>query len=524
MSKNRVLAIVGAGEAAFPIIKKAREMGVETIAFGEADSLARNQADVFVETSIFDIDKMVRACRHYLVNGVIASSEITTESAAILSFKLGLPGNRCNPNFFARNKYLMREKIKCAKNVKQPRYCLYQGEEIKSFPIMVKAVDACGKRGISLVKNEAEFVIALNSASVMSSDGTVLIEEYITGGKEVSVECLADGNRRFVIQITDKITSGPPHFTEIAHHQPAVLDSACRKKIDLAANEILSLLGIDCGMAHLELKVVNDDIYFIEVGARAGGDHIADTLVGLSTDYDYYRGAIDCCFDGLETPNVHNIAYSGIIFHCLENIDYKDIFEKSKNADWCVVNNVKENDDFQVVNGNVEATESGYIIYRADHRIMPCATVARQFSAEVINGRQDAFELIWNHNKEIGRTLSDEELKIGINKFIDKGNVIAIIENNKIVAFLMLYCNDFESLEAYICNVYVLESYRGLGLSKRLMDKAIEICKRNDFKTIKLHVAEDNTTAINLYNKYRFYPNGKTKDDGERLIEMIKKL
>lgn len=524
MSKDNVLAIVGAGEAAAPIISKAKEMGITSVAFGGADSVAKDQADIFVEMSVFDIDGMEKECRCRSVNGVIASSEITTESAALLAERLHLPGNRCKPVFLCRNKFLMREAVRNAVSVKQPEYYLYNGEQTDKFPVMVKAVDACGKKGISMVRDKNELAKALETAKNISTDHTVLIEEYINGGREISVECLACGKEKYVIQITDKVTSGPPHFTEIAHHQPASLDPECRKRVVRAAEEILSLLGVECGMAHLEMKVFSDGIYFIEVGARAGGDHIGDTLVGLSTDYDYYKGAIECSFGYAETPEVHNTAYSGIIFHCPENMCYTGLFNAAGSSDWCVVNNVKTK-EFRKAEGNVETSESGYIIYRADHKLSPNDAAKQKYCAEVINSRADAFELIWDHNKEIGRTLSDEELESGIHKFIDRGNVIAVTEKDHIIAFLMLYCNNYETLEAYICNVYVLEPYRGQGLSRLLMDKAIEISTDNGFNTVKLHVGEDNNTAINLYKAYGFEVNGNIKEnDGERLLEMIKRL
>ena len=52
MNKTQViLAVIGAGEGALPIVKKAKEMNVQTLAFGYIDSLAREFTDVFVFTS-----------------------------------------------------------------------------------------------------------------------------------------------------------------------------------------------------------------------------------------------------------------------------------------------------------------------------------------------------------------------------------------------------------------------------------------------------------------------------------------
>ena len=45
--RKKVLAIIGAGEGALPIIKAAKVMGVTTVAYGRLDSLAKEQVDFY---------------------------------------------------------------------------------------------------------------------------------------------------------------------------------------------------------------------------------------------------------------------------------------------------------------------------------------------------------------------------------------------------------------------------------------------------------------------------------------------
>ena len=146
---------------------------------------------------------------------------------------------------------------------------------------------------------------------------------------------------------------------------------------------------------------------------------------------------------------------------------------------------------------------------------------------ERINDRTNAFDLIYDFNIEIGRELSDDELRVGIRKFLDYGNVIGVLNGEKLIAMMNLYCNNDETLEAYMNNVYVLDSYRGKGLSKKMMDIAISICKDKHFKKIKLHVAPDNVVAIQLYEKYDFVllPGTHSQGgNGEELVEMVLSL
>lgn len=368
--ERKVLAIIGAGEGALPIITKAKEMGVTTVAYGKIDSLAKDQVDIFVEENSFDIRFIADSCRQLHVDGVMPSSELSTEVAARVAHEAGLLGNEVEHGFGGKNKYFMRTKVAQLSSVRQPVFQLYHEGIRPIFPVVVKAVDACGKRGVSIANNREDLKSAIKLASENSSDGSVLVEEYLNGGQEYSVECLSYGKGRHqVIQYTEKESAGPPHFVEIAHHQPADLREDMKSRVDQAAWDILEVLGLNCGMAHLEIKVIDNDIYFIEVGARGGGDHISDILTPLSTGFDYYKAAIACHLGVYQPAVITNKAFTGIYFHSKQNEHLKPLFEQARTAEWCVMNTVSK-DEFDAVTGNVDASNSGYFIYCSDHRII----------------------------------------------------------------------------------------------------------------------------------------------------------
>ena len=519
--KQDKLAVIGAGEAAIPVINKAKSLNIETIVFGQKGSLAEDLADIFIENDIFDKEGICKACRDNEVNGVIASSEISTEVAAEIACELGLPGNDVSRGFAGRNKYLMRCRIQKLKSVRQPRFELYKDNKVYNLPVVVKAIDSCGKQGVSLVKSSSEFKEAVQYAQRFSSDGSALIEEYLEGGQEYSIECMAFEGTCYVIQYTQKDSTGAPHFVEVGHHQPALLSEDIKRKINQAAQDILSELGITCGMAHLELKIINQELFFIEVGARAGGGHIGDTLIGLSTDFDYYKAAILCSLGKFKPSKINTKASAGIYFYCKQTENLSPLFEKAKSANWCYINQIHEQKLVDVT-CSTERSKSSFIIYNADHKITKDNYLNDiEIKAIEINNFANAYELIWNHCKEIGRDLTDEELDLGIKKFLAKAHVLAIVRNNHILAFSILYCNNYDTLQAYICNVFVLQEYRGLGYSSKLISKAIEICKAKNFKTIALHVKEDNMPAVNLYKKFGFVYTGNHKNEvGNEQSEM----
>ena len=366
--EKRLLAILGAGQAALPIIEKAREMGVEVLAFARLDSFAKDMVDVFVEENCFDVDFMAKVCRERNVNGIMATSELTTEVAANLAAKLSLPGNSIVGGFAGKNKYIMRSRVAKLDSIKQPGFQLFDEGAQYTYPVVVKPSDSCGKRGVSIVRNADELIQKVQVAKDNSTNGDVLVEEYLAGGKEYSIECLSFNVIHQIIQYTEKESSGPPHFVETAHHQPAELSEEMKYRIQIAVSDVLEVLGLSCGMAHLELKIIDNELYFIEVGARGGGDHISDVLTVKSTDFDYFKAAIECALGTYKPVEPHTVAYTGIYFHCLQNKHLNKLFQTAKEAGWCIANTVTE-DAFQEAESNVQTSDSGYIIYCSDHKI-----------------------------------------------------------------------------------------------------------------------------------------------------------
>lgn len=509
------IAIIGAGEAAIPYILAAKRKKVHSICFGNAkDSLYKDDCDEFVDISIYDVDGIVKACNERSVDGIIATSENTTIVAAEIANKLNLIGNSLEDGYTWKNKHLMRKKVSECSKVKQPEFTIYTEDATYSYPVVVKAVDSCGKRGITLVKRQEDLLSAVKYAKEYSTTGEVLVEEYLASGKEYSVECISHNGHHQIIQVTEKDSSGPPHFLELGHHQPAELGDVLLGKVNDAVCEVLDALHISTGPAHLEAKIIDDEVYFIEVGARAGGDHIADTLLNLSTEYDYFGNAILIALGEYVPCNPKTIGYSGIYFLCEQSKKISPLFHVAKNADWCKEYHLKSV-DLKDVTINGDNDMSGYIVYSSTKKISLQDAVVR------INEYPNAFELLYSHSKEIGRELPDEELRAGLKKWIDIGNVLAMIVENRIVAMLNVYCNDEITKNGYINNVYVIPEYRGFKYASELVKSAITLCKGNNFKSISLHVAEDNLPAVSTYLKAGFDFTDNYHDDTREMKLMI---
>ena len=154
----------------------------------------------------------------------------------------------------------------------------------------------------------------------------MIVEEYLDG-PEVSVEVMVVGGKVNILQITDKITTGAPHFVEMGHTQPSRLPSETQRQIREVAEAACKSLGLDKGPAHVEMKVTSArGPVMIELGARMGGDNITTHLVPLSTGIDMVKATINVAL-GEEpdiTPTLHcgsAIRYFEVPFGTIKSIE-----------------------------------------------------------------------------------------------------------------------------------------------------------------------------------------------------------
>ena len=125
---------------------------------------------------------------------------------------------------------------------------------------VVKPADNSGSRGIIKVTdpgNAQEVAAAYSYSLSHSRGGEVVVEEYMQG-PEVSVETMSTDGVCHVIQITDKLTTGAPHFVEMGHSQTTALDAETVEKIKFVARAANRAVGITHGPSHTEIIVTEE--------------------------------------------------------------------------------------------------------------------------------------------------------------------------------------------------------------------------------------------------------------------------
>ena len=200
----------------------------------------------------------------------------------------------------------------------------------------------------------------------LSPGHEAIIEEFVAGA-EVSVETISWEGTHHILAITDKLTSGAPHFVELAHHQPSHHTAETQAEIRRQTVLALTTLGINYGASHSEFLIRDDGRVFVtEIGARMGGDFIGSDLVQLSTGYDFLKGVVEVACGTFSPPNARPKRCSGVWFFSQKTPQVLNYIQrKTQNPE--IVR--AELFSMELIELTKSADRSGYFIYQGDKRL-----------------------------------------------------------------------------------------------------------------------------------------------------------
>lgn len=308
------LLILGGSHLQVPAIKEARAMGllVGVLDF-DPHCPGRSLSDRFFLESTYDEEAVLKSAREFKPHGIVTlGTDRPMRSVAYASAALGLPAISREAAIRSTDKHEMSKAFQ-QNGVDHPEFLYFEAgkgniEEVVNripLPIIVKPLDSSGSRGVVLVREPEKLAEAMEYSASFSDKGDVLIQEFMEG-PEVSVEIIILRGEPIVLAITDKTTTGFPHFVETMHTEPSGLPEGEQSAIRRLAVKACQALGLDRGTAHVEIIVTKAGPKIVEVGPRMGGDYITTHLVPLSTGINMTRLMIqDALGEEPELPKRH---------------------------------------------------------------------------------------------------------------------------------------------------------------------------------------------------------------------------
>ena len=294
------IMIIGASVLQLPAIVKAKEMGLQVAVVDfNPHAIGIPYADKYYNASTMDEDAVLASAEDYKPDGIMTlATDMPMRGVAKVSEKLGLHSISYDTAIKATDKFEMIKAFK-AHDVASPWYFTVDSlEELKaleskmSYPCIMKPTDNAGSHGVVLAHGFDDLQQSYDYSRASARHGRVIVEEYLQGD-EVSVEVMVVNGTVNILQITDKLTTGAPHFVEMGHSQPSRHPIETQKAIKDLAIRACKAVGINQGPAHVEMMVTKRGPVMIELGARMGGDNITTALVPLSTGIDMVKATIE---------------------------------------------------------------------------------------------------------------------------------------------------------------------------------------------------------------------------------------
>lgn len=311
------LLVANRSEIAIRVFRAAHELGIRTVAiYSHEDRFAlhRFKADEAYQTgtgkdpvkAYLDIEGIIQLAKDKGIDAIHPGYGFLSENAGFARAceKAGIVfiGPRSEILELLGNKISARQ---IAGQAQVPilsgnKYPIRHPDEAKAFcrevgyPVIIKAANGGGGRGMRIVLGESELVGRLNEAQreSMTAFGSdeCFIEKYIEKARHIEVQILGDKHKNIVHLYERDCTLQRRHqkVVEIAPAQH--LDASVRQDICNAAVKICKSVNYDnAGTVEFLLDTEKNTFYFIEINPRIQVEH---TVTETITDIDIVKRQI----------------------------------------------------------------------------------------------------------------------------------------------------------------------------------------------------------------------------------------
>jgi biotin carboxylase len=329
---RRHLLIVGGNDSS---AVQAAQLDVDVTLFQLSHLLTQNQINAAKRAFVFDFERLdetmaLASAVHALqpFHASVSFWERALLPAAVVGESLGIPTNPLRAVEVTRDKLATRTLL-AQNGLESVSFRLCESpQDLADFlnglgrPVILKPTHGSGSAGVALVLSPRDVETAWQWG-IFSGLSPLMAEEYFDG-PEYSIESISVAGRHRILGVTEKFTTGPPHFIETGHRIPAQLAPDVEHEVHATVSRLLSAVGHKVGPAHTEVRLTDRGPVVIETQTRFGGDQIWEmveivTGVGLTT-------TTCASLLGLETPDLQpRAAGAAIQFFAYENCSITNV-------------------------------------------------------------------------------------------------------------------------------------------------------------------------------------------------------
>ena len=311
------LMILGASYSQLPLYKTAKKLGIATVAVSTpGDWPCFDIADECSYTDISDPEAVLKSAREYSIDGITTCClDAGIRSIGYVCERMGVKGLSAQSGSLCGDKYYMKEAfikggVSCAKHI-----CIHNREELEAaldqleFPVILKAVDLMGSRGIFRCNTREETFFYYNKTMEATRKDYCLVEEFIEGQVLGCEAMIRDGKLLYCLPNNiEAFQSYVP--TPIGHSVPyrkqEELGAEVRHQVELA----IKAVGLDNCPVNCDLIEKDGKIYVIEITGRAGGTCLPE-MVSIYYGINYYEAIVRLAL-GMDVEEMFRGKTSGV--------------------------------------------------------------------------------------------------------------------------------------------------------------------------------------------------------------------
>lgn len=323
--KRKKLLMLGTSKGSVEMVKLAKAKGIYTIVTDPQEperSRAKLFADEYWMIDISDIDQLEKKCRAQKIDGIVCGvSEFCLEVTMELTKRLGLPCY-CTPEswHYSRNKYNFKQLCKRVGVRMAEDYYLSNPpteEELNTvkFPVVVKAIDLSGNRGMSYCYNCDDLIKACAYARSVSKSETIIVERMLKGPEVAADYVMADGE---ISLLSFNALIHQPGELQNCYSISTTEQKYLRRFLEEENEDIIrALKAVGCreGFAWVEMIVDEDGhFYLLEMGYRLCGNEInvpLKILSGLDVQEWIIDYALGVKHKSIDLPPMQKDYYNG---------------------------------------------------------------------------------------------------------------------------------------------------------------------------------------------------------------------
>lgn len=293
------LMILGAGVYQVPAILKAKEMGYETIvlSYNIKSYPGYNLADIPIEVDTTNQGKALEIAKQYCISGVFTTgTDVALKTLGYINSSLGLNGPSYEACLLSTDKSRMKKtfienNVPTAQFFSVFNYIDAQASAQKiGYPVMVKAINNSGSRGISKAESQDEFQTAWEYAKKYSKPGDPVIIKEFLDGVEFGVQAFIYQEKIQLVTPHNDTTTPPPYSTPIGHSYP-FKEPSIHRETEKAVIKGIKALGINNSAVNIDLIKTSKDVKILEIGARMGATCLPE-LTHIYTGIDVLKECI----------------------------------------------------------------------------------------------------------------------------------------------------------------------------------------------------------------------------------------